>query len=327
MGDENTTPTCEQIEFWSGGETCIADLYHPVGAVAGERRPAVVLANGFGALRDGVRPQAQRFAAAGYRALCFDFRYFGDSGGQPRSQILPLEQGEDYRNAITYLVERGDVSDVVVWGTSFSGGIVLQVAAVDNRVQAVISQMPVVDGFSWMRSLRNPVQWTALMEALSADRRQRYLGHASAYVERSVPQTSSEIGGLPGDEQLVKFARIGAQARKVANRDPSTVMTLESIEKILEFVPGRMIDRIAPRPLLIVTTAGYDISHPYEQIAEAFNRACEPKTLMALRMDQLEMYIEPKLTVAADLQIEWLKNHVDPDRPPERNVVEALARG
>ena len=49
----------------------------------------------------------------------------------------------DLQDAITYVqtLEEIDENKVGIWGSSFAGGLVLQVAATDKRVKAVISQV------------------------------------------------------------------------------------------------------------------------------------------------------------------------------------------
>jgi hypothetical protein len=46
-----------------------------------------------------VAPFAQRFAAAGYYALVFDYRHFGDSDGEPRRLLDIKRQLQDWRRA------------------------------------------------------------------------------------------------------------------------------------------------------------------------------------------------------------------------------------
>ncbi|MDW7563743.1 alpha/beta fold hydrolase, partial [Klebsiella pneumoniae] len=93
---------------------------------------------------------AARFVAEGYACLVFDYRYFGDSEGQPRQLLDIKSQLEDWKAAIAYArsLDKIDPNRVVIWGTSFGGGHVLATAANDNRLAAVISQCPFTDGFS-----------------------------------------------------------------------------------------------------------------------------------------------------------------------------------
>jgi len=56
---------------------------------------------------------------------------------RPRGQILPTEQHEDYRNAITWIQLQSEVEPdhIGLWGFSYSGGHVLHLAAFDRRVK------------------------------------------------------------------------------------------------------------------------------------------------------------------------------------------------
>lgn len=143
----------EDLTFASGGVRCAAWRFGGEDdAASGERgRPCVVMAHGFGHTRDsGLRPYAERFAAAGFEVVLFDYRTFGASEGEPRQLVDWRRHREDYRAAIA--CARGlagvDPDRIVLWGTSYAGGHVVAVAADDGRVAAVISQVPAVDGLA-----------------------------------------------------------------------------------------------------------------------------------------------------------------------------------
>jgi uncharacterized protein len=108
----------------------------------------VVMAHGFGATRDsGLEPYFERFAAAGLDVLVFDYRHLGASPGEPRQLVSWPRQRRDYHAALA--CARGlpgvDPDRIVLWGTSYSGGHVIAVAAEDGRVAAAISQGPDAD--------------------------------------------------------------------------------------------------------------------------------------------------------------------------------------
>lgn len=137
----------EQHRFTSGTATCAADLYLPVNAA--QTLPCIVMGHGFSATKDSFAlPQyAQRFADAGYAVLAFDYRHFGLSEGQPRQLVHFGRQREDWRAAIAYAchLEEVDPQRIALWGSSFSAGHVLAVAADDPEIAAVIAQVPAID--------------------------------------------------------------------------------------------------------------------------------------------------------------------------------------
>ena len=155
------------VSFPSQGETCAA--WHLVGegdAFAGERgRPCVVMAHGVGGTRDStLLPFAEAFAEAGLDALLFDYRGFGDSSGEPRQLALPAWHRDDYRAAVAFARELGGVDPerIVLWGTSWSGGHVVYVAADDPRVAAVIAHTPDLDGVRTLLQITRYGSWGQL---------------------------------------------------------------------------------------------------------------------------------------------------------------------
>ena len=137
----------QDIEFDAEGVTLRGWLYTPERADG--RSPAIVMTHGFSAVKEMYLDRyADVFANAGMAALVFDNRNFGSSDGQPRQEIDPWAQVRDYRHAITYARTRSEVDParIGIWGSSYSGGHVLVVGAIDRRVKCVVAQVPLVSG-------------------------------------------------------------------------------------------------------------------------------------------------------------------------------------
>ena len=159
----------EKVTFRSEGVRCAADLYLPEGHARSLPRPGLVMGHGFSIVREALVEQARYLVKAGYVALAIDYRTFGESEGEPRGQLFPLNEVEDFRNGISYLQGREEVSPerIGIWGTSFGGAVVIYTAAVDRRVKAVVAQVPVVNGRRWMQALRTSEQWLDLLDRLA----------------------------------------------------------------------------------------------------------------------------------------------------------------
>ena len=111
--------------------------------------PTIVMAHGFSAVKEMYLDRfAEAFAEAGLGALVFDHRSFGSSDGEPRQEIDPWQQVRDYRDAISYAqtLKRSDPDRIGIWGSSYSGGHVLVVGAIDRRVKCVSCQVPLISG-------------------------------------------------------------------------------------------------------------------------------------------------------------------------------------
>jgi pimeloyl-ACP methyl ester carboxylesterase len=123
------------------------------------------MAHGIGGTRDsGLLPFAEAFADAGLDVLLFDYRCFGDSTGEPRQLGWPPRHREDYVAAVEFARGLGGVDPdrIVLWGTSWSGGHAVYVAADDPRIAAVISQTPDLDGLRTLREISRYANWGQL---------------------------------------------------------------------------------------------------------------------------------------------------------------------
>lgn len=137
------------ITFPSGDGECAAWLYMPNRAIEDGLLPIIVMAHGLAGVREmRLDAFAERFTAAGYVCLVFDYRHFGASTGEPRQLLDIPKQLEDWQSAVAYARTLHDVDPerVVVWGTSFGGGHAIVTAAGDKRIAAAIAQCPFTDG-------------------------------------------------------------------------------------------------------------------------------------------------------------------------------------
>src|SRR5712692_10912242 len=169
----------QDIEFQAEGPRLRGWLDTPDTGTA--RVPTVVMAHGFSAVKEMYLDRfAEAIAAAGLAALVFDNRNFGASGGEPRQEIDPVQQVRDYRHAITWARTQPEVDRerIGVWGSSYSGGHVLAVGAIDRRVKCVVSQVPLVSGYRNVQRLIRADMFAPLRQQLDADREARFRGEA-----------------------------------------------------------------------------------------------------------------------------------------------------
>ena len=193
------------------------------------------MAHGFSAVKEMYLDSfAEVFAAAGLNALVFDNRNFGASDGEPRQEIDPWAQVRDYRHAITYAttLPEVDAARIGVWGSSYSGGHVLVVAAIDRRVKAVVSQVPLVSGHDNVRALVRADFLAGFREMFDADRLARFEGKPPAMVP-VVAEDPLAPSALPTPDSWQWFTETGK------TRAPSwrNEVTLRSVEMLTEYEP------------------------------------------------------------------------------------------
>lgn len=109
----------------------------------GTKRPAVLLAHGFGGSKDDVRPQAERLAREGYAVLTWSARGFGRSGGKIGLND-PDYEVKDVSRLIDWLAARPGIRldaagdpRVGIAGGSYGGAVSLLAAGHDPRVDAI----------------------------------------------------------------------------------------------------------------------------------------------------------------------------------------------
>ncbi len=132
------------VEFPSEGAILRGRLYWPENQ--GEKQAIVIMAHGYSATINGMIADryAEAFYKAGFAVLLYDHRNFGISGGEPRQEINIWRQARGYRDAVDYVYELPEVDRerIAIWGDSMTGGQVIAVAAIDQRVKAIVAQIP-----------------------------------------------------------------------------------------------------------------------------------------------------------------------------------------
>jgi uncharacterized protein len=292
------------VEFNAEGTTLRGWLYRPEGDGA---VPGVVMAHGYSAVKEMYLDAfAEVFAQAGLAALVFDNRNFGASDGEPRYEIDPWEQVRDYRHAISYMqtLPGIDRDRIGVWGSSYSGGHVLVLGAIDKRIKCVVAQVPLISGSENARRLIRSDMFPGLRAALDADREARFAGKEPGMIP-VVCEDPMGVAVLPTADSWQWFTETGN------TRAPSwhNATTLRSVEMFLEYEPGTYISRVSPTPLLMVVAAG-DVLTVSDLAIEAYENAREPKKLVILPGPHFGAYTGPDFDVSSGAARDWLVQHL-----------------
>ena len=291
------------VTFYSESVRLAGDLYLPDDASGEQPRGGIVLCHGYTGLKDLYLPDnARMFVDAGYVAFIFDYKGWGMSEGEPRSRLNPHGRVADVQAAITYLGAQPEVDEdrIGIFGTSYGGSTVTWVAAIDPRVRCAVSVVGIGNGERWMSRVRRPHEWRELLEQSNADRVQRALTGVSALRPRN------EIL-LPDPDSL----RIATATRRNV---PGAVtdLPLEYVDETLLFNPEWVVDRIAPRPVMFITTDNDLLVLP-EESEELYRRAGEPKKLVVLHgYSHYEVYLEPAIHEVMAASLDWYRTWMPP---------------
>lgn len=236
----------QKVRFSSGGTTCVA--WHYPGTNGG----CVIMASGLAVTKEvGTDRFAKRLNDAGFAVLASDFRYIGESGGQPR-QIAPFgEQQEDMQAAIKFARTLPDVdrTRVAIWGFSSSGGHVFPVAARDPELGAAIAHAPLADGpAAGPNAMRHQTPLAALRFMLRGlrDIVGRHMGRDPLMVP---------LAGKPGTVAALTTpdALTGTDALNPANRYPEWRQEVAAGSALMTafYRPGRQASKVQC-PLLVL---------------------------------------------------------------------------
>ena len=292
----------DDISFNSEGDTVRGWLYRPAGQGP---HPVIVMAHGFAAVKEmHLDSFASAFAGAGFAVLVFDYRRFGASGGLPRQEIHPESQIEDYRNAITYAtsLDSIDAERIGIWGTSYSGGHVLVVAATDPRVACVVSQVPTISGNAVTKRRFDRAALSAIVVDQNADRLARMQG-AEPQVKTLVSHDKADRPMYAQREAVEWYLSSAARGGAFANH-----VTLRSLEYACAYEPGAYVSFIAPCPLLMIVTTE-DVVTPTDLALEAYERAQDPKSLHMIEGGHFQPYVA-EFASASGAAIDWFKAHL-----------------
>ena len=286
--------------FFSDGLRIAATLFTPDDG--GQHSGIVMCQGAIGAMQFfGFPDIARRFAELGHAALIFDHRGFGASEGE-RGRTFALEQVRDIRDAMSFLGAQPEVDPerIALFGTSIGGGNAVYASAVDPRARWTISAVGFGDGELLARAGRDDAAWQAFQVEMDQDRSERAVTGRSRLIARSRIAQRDEhslevrarvIGGSPGAGAAVPD------------------LTLESVERLIEFRPVRMAGLIAPRPVLFIS-AEEDRVTPADGIEAMFAAAGEPKAYECLPgIGHYEVYEEPHVSRLIALTHDWINAH------------------
>jgi fermentation-respiration switch protein FrsA (DUF1100 family) len=269
------------------------------------RRPCVVLAHGFaGTIDSGLLPYAEGFAAAGLDALAFDYRHFGASDGEPRQLLSVARQLEDYAAAITYArsLDGVDPERIVLWGSSYSGGHVVQVAVQDGRVAAVISQVPAMDGAAALLAAARyagPAQLVKLT----------VVGLRDALASlRGRPPVMVKVVGAPGELAVMSSEDAEPGYRAIAGPSWRNEVAGRIALVAASHRPGLQADRL-PCPML-VQIADHDAIAPTSAARAAAWRATGRAEVRTYPIGHFDIYRGAPFERAMADELHFLARHL-----------------
>lgn len=278
----------------SEGTRMAAEVYAPA-KPASEKLPTIVMAHGWGGVAANLRPDAVAFARAGYLVVIFDYRGWGASDSrvvltarQPphtkdqkfsaevfevREVVDPIDQTTDLANAVSWVhgEPQCDPERIGLWGSSYSGGHVIYVAARDPRVKATVSQVPALD--------------SRPMVTIGPERDKTFAEAAA--------RTHGDLGYPPPGARVIGNLR-GAPLR----------------EKLMQYAPVDEVARAEQCATLFVLAENEELFDNREHGILAHERARGPKKIVVIpKITHYGVYLQARKQ-AQQLAIDWYDEHL-----------------
>jgi fermentation-respiration switch protein FrsA (DUF1100 family) len=276
--------TVEKVTFNNQyGLQVAGNLFVPKKLAAGAKNPAIIVGHPMGAVKEqSANLYATKMAEQGFVTLSLDLSFWGESAGAPRNAVLPDLYVEDFSAAVDFLGTRPmvDRERIGVIGICGSGSFAIAAAKIDPRLKAIATVSMYDMGAANRNGLKHGVTLEQRRHILLQAANQRYV----EFQDGETLYTSGSPLRLTGDpvgDEFFDFYRTprGQVTPAGASPQTTTMPTLTSNVKFMNFYPFNDIETISPRPVLLISGAN---AHSREFSEDAYQRAAEPKKLLII---------------------------------------------
>ena len=294
-----------EVTFYSDSDKIAGYLFTPADWKAGDPpRPGILVLAGYsGNTQADCTHMMKRLCAEGWFVFGYDYVGFGKSDGK-RNRHRPLEQAQNTYDALTYMqtVPGIDPERLAIYGTSFGGANGIWVTAHDERVKCLVTSVGVTDGYEWMRSIRRPWEWLAFKDRVLKEAQKRVVSGEGTLVP------NGEI--MLRDPESQRQRDMHAQA---GHTFQSEERDIESAEAVMRYRPDWVVDKISPRPVLMIYAEHDNLVPPVQQLS-AYEKCGEPKKLVMLPKSGHYDSYEFRYTVTCQITytetIAWFKQYL-----------------
>ncbi|WP_332846663.1 alpha/beta hydrolase [Pseudomonas lactucae] len=276
--------TVEKVTFNNQyGMQVAGNLFVPKNLAPSSKNAALIVGHPMGAVKEqSANLYATKMAEQGFVTLSLDLSFWGESAGTPRNAVLPDLYTEDFSAAVDFLGTRSlvDRERIGVIGVCGSGSFAIAAAKIDPRLKAIATVSMYDMGAANRNGLKHGLTLEQRRHILLQAANQRYVefrGGETVYTG-GTPLT---LTGNPIGDEFFDFYRTprGQVTPAGASPQTTTMPTLTSNVKFMNFYPFNDIETISPRPLLLIAGAN---AHSLEFSEDAYQRAAEPKELVII---------------------------------------------
>jgi len=297
-------------KFQSQGTNCAAWFFLPEGEGP---FPLVVMAHGLAGIKEmRLDAYAAKFAEHGFACFVFDYRYFGESEGEPRQVLDINKQHQDWAAAVEYAryLKQVDRSKVILWGSSLSGGHVLKMAQELPSIAAVIAQVPHLSGFASIRM--NSFSKIILLSVHGMyDKVRAWLGLQPHYVQACSEPDQLGLISAPGESK--GYLNLVPEGSRFDSR-----VSARFVIDVALYSPLRQLQKLTIPTLVQVGTE--DLTTPAQPALDV----CPGNpnvTLVQYETGHFQPYVEPMFSKVVADQIAFLVNNFGSSSETQQKAV------
>ncbi|WP_371857437.1 alpha/beta hydrolase [Pseudomonas sp. Irchel s3b2] len=276
--------TVEKVTFKNQyGMKVAGNLFTPKDLAPKSRNAAIIVGHPMGAVKEqSANLYATKMAEQGFVTLSLDLSFWGESEGTPRQAVSPDIYAEDFSAAVDFLGTHPivDPERIGVLGICGSGSFAISAAKIDPRMKAIATVSMYDMGAANRNGLKHAVTAEQRQQIIRDATEQRYAEFQGGEIRYTGGTPLKLTGNAVGDE-FYDFYRThrGEVTPAGASPQTTTMPTLTSNVKFMNFYPFNDIETIPPRPLLFIAGAQ---AHSREFSEDAYKRAAEPKELLII---------------------------------------------
>ncbi|AWY39022.1 hypothetical protein DKY63_03470 [Pseudomonas putida] len=276
--------TVEKVTFKNQyGMKVAGNLFTLKGHNPKAKNAAIIVGHPMGAVKEqSANLYATKMAEQGFVTLSLDLSFWGESEGTPRQAVSPDIYAEDFSAAVDFLgtlpiVDRERIGVIGICG---SGSFAISAAKIDPRLKAIATVSMYDMGAANRNGLKHAVTLEQRQQIIREASEQRYAEFQGGEIRYTGGTPLKLTGNEVGDE-FFDFYRTprGEVTPAGATPQTTTMPTLTSNVKFMNFYPFNDIETISPRPLLFIAGAQ---AHSREFSEDAYQRASEPKELLII---------------------------------------------
>jgi uncharacterized protein len=301
--------TIRKVQFKSEGLVLKGNLHLPIGFSESKKYKGIVVTGSWTTVKEQMPDlYAAKLAKSGFLALTFDFRYFGESEGQPREYENPTDKIKDIQNAVSYLTTLSfvDANELAGLAICASTGYMSYAAAQDKRIKTIVLIAPWLHNAELVETIygSRPDGIKGLIKKSESDSNQFVTTGNSTHV----------LGASTTDINAAMFTPSSYNFDYYLNPEKGAIPEWKNNFALMSWKPWLTFDGVAAakkieQPVYIIHSESGAVPQGAKQYYSLLRG--EKDIVWLNQYTQLDLYIVPQAVKdASDLAGKWFKKHL-----------------